>query len=64
MRPAEDDMPKKELTPEEALRGAVRFSERYVARGPYKFFPEAEVVREVQKGLAENEVKHGYRYCP
>ncbi len=57
-------MPKKELTPEEALNGAVRFSERYVARGPYKFFPEAEVVREVQKGLAENEVRHGYRYCP
>ena len=51
-------------TYEEALRGTKSFSERYVARGPYQFFPEAEVVEEVQKGLAENEAKDGYRYCP
>ena len=53
-----------ELTEEEALQRAVRFSERYVARGPYEFFPEAEVVRVVQEGLADNEREHGYRYCP
>jgi len=57
-------MAKPELTPEEALKRAVQFSERYVARGPYKFFPEPDVVSEVQKGLAGNEVAHGYRYCP
>ncbi|HAL47764.1 MAG: hypothetical protein FI707_01510 [SAR202 cluster bacterium] len=57
-------MAKRELTPEEALQRAVRFSERYVHRGPYEFFPEPEVVAEVQKGLADNERKLGYRYCP
>jgi ferredoxin-thioredoxin reductase catalytic subunit len=57
-------MPKKELTPEEALKRAVQFSERYVARGPYKFFPEPDVVKVVQQGLADNEARHGYRYCP
>ena len=55
---------KKDLTPEEALDRAKRFSERYTARGPYKFFPEPEVVLEVQRGLAGNEINHGYRYCP
>ena len=49
---------------EEASLGAKRMSERYVARGPFKFFPELAVVEEVQKGLAENEIMHGYRYCP
>ena len=49
---------------EEALKGAKRFSERYVERSPYLFFPEADVVELVQQGLAENEVNHGYRYCP
>ncbi len=57
-------MPRKDLTPEEALKRAEQFSARYVARGPYKFFPEQDVVKLVQKGLAENEVGHGYRYCP
>lgn len=57
-------MAKKELTPDEALKRAVQFSERYVARGPYKFFPEPDVVGVVQKGLADNEIEHGYRYCP
>jgi ferredoxin-thioredoxin reductase catalytic subunit len=55
---------RKELTPEEALKGAIQFSERYVARGPYRFFPEPEVVKTVQQGLADNQLKHGYRYCP
>ena len=49
---------------EEALERARRFSERYVQRGPYKFFPDPEVVKIVQAGLADNEIKHGYRYCP
>ena len=46
-------MPKKEMSESEALESAVKFSERYVDRGPYEFFPEKEVVQEVQKGLAE-----------
>jgi ferredoxin-thioredoxin reductase catalytic subunit len=54
----------KELSLEQAIEGAVRFSEKYVDRGPYEFFPDKEVVRLVQVGLAENEVKDGYRYCP
>ena len=54
----------RELTEEEALERAIKFSERYVARGPYEFFPEPEVVRLVQEGLGENEQKYGYRYCP
>ncbi len=57
-------MPKKELTPDEAMTRAVSFSERYVARGEYEFFPDEEVVKVVQEGLAENEAKFGYRYCP
>lgn len=57
-------MPKRELTEKEALSRAVNFSEKYVQRGPYEFFPEAEVVKEVQIGLGENERLHGYRYCP
>ena len=55
---------KRELAYGEALKGAKRFSEKYVERGPYKFFPDAEVVELVQQGLAENEIKDGYRYCP
>ncbi len=55
---------KRQLTEEEAHERAVRFSERYVQRGPYEFFPEPEVVDEVQKGLGENERIDGYRYCP
>ena len=55
---------KREISHEEALKGAKRFSEKYVERSPYVFFPDAEVVELVQQGLADNEVKHGYRYCP
>ena len=55
---------RRELTEEEAMQRAVRFSERYVERGPYEFFPEADVVTVVQEGLAENERNYGYRYCP
>lgn len=55
---------KKQLTIEKAVEGAKRFSEKYVERGPYVFFPDVEVVELVQSGLAENEVKYGYRYCP
>jgi ferredoxin-thioredoxin reductase catalytic subunit len=49
---------------DEALAGTKRMSEKYVERGPFQFFPESEVVEEVQKGLAQLEVEHGYRYCP
>ena len=51
-------------TLEQAIDGAKHFSEKYVERSPYAFFPEPEVVEIVQRGLAENEVKNGYRYCP
>ena len=57
-------MPKKQLTEEEAFDRAVNFSEKYVAKGPYEFFPDAEVVRVVQEGLGKNELEFGYRYCP
>lgn len=57
-------MQKRQLTQEEAFERAVKFSERYVARGPYQFFPEPDVVEVVQQGLAENERIYGYRYCP
>ena len=57
-------MPKRELTQEEAFKRAVDFSDKYVKRGPYEFFPEPEVVKEVQVGLGENERLFGYRYCP
>ena len=56
--------PRRELTEEEALQRAVRFSERYVEKGPYEFFPEPEAVQVVQEGLGENERQYGYRYCP
>ena len=55
---------RRKLTEEEALKRAVQFSERYVERGPYEFFPEPDVVGGVQRGLAENERIEGYRYCP
>ncbi len=54
----------RDLTEQEAFDRAVKFSERYVERGPYEFFPEPEVVRLVQEGLAKNEQDHAYRYCP
>ena len=54
----------RELTEEEALQRAVRFSERYVEKGPYEFFPVQDVVQVVQQGLGENEKQYGYRYCP
>ena len=44
----------KEMSESEALESSIKFSSRYVQRGPYQFFPEKEVVEEVQKGLAEN----------
>ena len=57
-------MPRRELTEEEAFKRAVDFSEKYVQRSQYDFFPEPEVVTEVQKGLGENERLNGFRYCP
>lgn len=57
-------MPRRKLTQEQALEGTIKFSERYTERGAYELFPEPEVVSEVQRGLAENQVEHGYRYCP
>ena len=54
----------KEITKKEGVERAIKFSERYVKRGPYEFFPEPEVVRVVQEGLGENEAEYGYRYCP
>ncbi|MYC29272.1 MAG: hypothetical protein F4X65_04175 [Chloroflexi bacterium] len=54
----------RKLNIDQALKGAKAFSEKYVERGHYEFFPEQEVVEVVQQGLAENQVNHGYRYCP
>ena len=54
----------KKKTFEQALKGAVKMSEKYVEKGPYEFYSDPEIVDEVQKGLAKNEVKFGYRYCP
>ena len=54
----------RELSNKEALERAIKFSERYVDRGPYEFFPDSDVVRVVQEGLGENEKQYGYRYCP
>ena len=49
---------------DKAFEGAKQFSEKYVESSPYVFFPEQEVVEEVQKGLALNQVNQGFRYCP
>jgi ferredoxin-thioredoxin reductase catalytic subunit len=49
---------------EEALERARRMSERYVERGPYRFFPHSDVVEDIQRGLAKNLVNHGRLYCP
>ena len=49
---------------DKAFEGAKQFSEKYVESSPYVFFPETEVVEEVQKGLALNQINHGFRYCP
>ena len=54
----------REITYKEALQRAKRMSERYVERGPYRFFPLAEIVEEVQRGLAKNLVNEGRLYCP
>ena len=57
-------MTSKKPTYEQALQGAIKFSEKYVERGEYAFYPEEEVVKLVQEGLARNQVDEGYRYCP
>jgi ferredoxin-thioredoxin reductase catalytic subunit len=57
-------MTRKKLTYEQALEGTIKFSEKYVERGEYEFYPEKEVVKLVQEGLARNQVDEGYRYCP
>ncbi len=57
-------MDEKKITFEEALARAKRMSERYVERGPYRFFPQQEIVEEVQRGLAKNLVEHGRLFCP
>ena len=55
---------KKKIIFEEALERAKRMSERYVERGPYRFFPLADMVDSIQRGLAKNLVNHGRLYCP
>ena len=54
----------KNLSYEKALEGTINFSEKYVERSTYQFFPEPDVVEVVQQGLAANQVEYGYRYCP
>jgi len=57
-------MAEKKITFEEALARAKRMSERYVERGPYRCFPQQEIVEEVQRGLAKNLVERGHLFCP
>ncbi len=57
-------MPDKKMGLDEAFERAKRMSERYVERGPYRFFPLDDIVEEVQKGLGKNLVNHGRLYCP
>jgi ferredoxin-thioredoxin reductase catalytic subunit len=57
-------MEEKKISFEEALQRAKRMSERYVERGPYRFFPQPEIVEEVQRGRAKNLVAHGRLFCP
>jgi ferredoxin-thioredoxin reductase catalytic subunit len=54
----------KEITFDQALARAKRMSERYVEKSPYVFFPQTEIVSEVQGGLAKNLVEHGRLFCP
>ena len=54
----------KKVSFEEALERARQMSERYVERGPYRFFPLRDTVEEIQHGLAKNLVNHGRLYCP
>ena len=55
---------KKQKTFEQAFQGAKRMSEKYVEKGAYEFYPDSDIVEEVQKGLGKNEVEFGYRYWP
>ena len=54
----------KTISFEESLERAKRMSERYVERGPYQFFPAADMVDSIQQGLAKNLVNHSRLYCP
>ncbi len=60
----QQDGQSQEARMDKAFEGAKQFSEKYVDSSPYQFFPEPEVVEEVQRGLAQNQVQHGFRYCP
>ena len=55
---------KRQKTFDEAMVGAVKMSEGYVKKGPYVFYPDPIIVDIIQRGLANNEIEHGYRYCP
>ncbi len=57
-------MADKAITLEQAFERAKRMSERYVERGPYRFFPLDDIVEEVQKGLGKHLVNDGRLYCP
>lgn len=41
-----------------------RMVEKYVARGPYRLYPDKEKVESVIQGLAKNLEKYGRAYCP
>jgi ferredoxin-thioredoxin reductase catalytic subunit len=47
-----------------ALERARKFVATYIEKGPYELYPEAEVVENVVRGLAENLAAHGRMYCP
>jgi hypothetical protein len=67
LEPFESDPQLADFPPERiarALRGAKTMSEKYVEKGPYRFFPDKVTVELVQRGLAKNELLFGKRYCP
>jgi len=52
---------KKDKDPLEHIR---RMVARYVAKGPYRLYPDKERVESVMLGLAKNLERYGRAYCP
>ena len=52
------------LSLEEARARVERMVQRYVARGPYRLYPDPARVEAVLDGLARNLAQYGRMYCP
>lgn len=48
----------------ETIARVRRFVDAYVRKGPYRLYPEPQVVENVILGLARNLEAHGRMYCP